>query len=251
MKPLSNRIALVTGASRGIGRAVSYNLAEAGAHIIAVARSAESLNALSEEIHKEGGSCTPCPMDLSDENAIIRLKDMISRKWGRLDILIGNAGLLGEIAPLPNIASDIWSQTMQINVTANFYLLKHLDPLLQKSDAGRIVFITSGAAYKCSPAWGIYSVSKSALEALAKTYANENKDNQVKVMLLSPGPIRTDMRAKAAPDEDPMTLRTPQDLVPHILKMVLPQWTETGKIYDFPAGGIIKEPGIPYVKVSE
>ncbi|MBJ6126644.1 SDR family NAD(P)-dependent oxidoreductase [Microvirga splendida] len=244
-KPLQNRVAVVTGASRGIGRAAALALAEAGAHVIALARTQGALESLDDEIRAKGGSATLVPVNLKDFEALDRLGAAIYERWGKLDILLGNAGQLGELAPIGHVDQPVWDEVMAVNVTANYRLIRSLDPLLRASDAGRAIFITSGAAHKHKAYWGVYAVSKAALEALARTYAAETVTTPVRVMLLNPGPLRTNMRRTAMPGEDPMTLKTPEDLAPHIVKLALPAWTETGKIYDFTQGGEVIEPQPP------
>jgi NAD(P)-dependent dehydrogenase (short-subunit alcohol dehydrogenase family) len=233
-KPLQDRIAVVTGASRGIGRAAALALAEAGAHIIAVARTQGALEELDDEIVKLGSSATLVPLDLTDFEALDRLGAAIHERWGKLDILLANAGTLGVLAPITQVDPKMWNQVIGVNVTANWRLVRSLDPLLRASDAGRAIFVTSGAAHACKAYWGPYSISKAALEALARTYAAETEKTPIRAMMISPGPLRTRMRQNAMPGEDPETLKTPEDLAPHILKLALPSWTETGKIYDFP-----------------
>ncbi|HEY8382447.1 MAG TPA: SDR family NAD(P)-dependent oxidoreductase [Microvirga sp.] len=238
-KPLLNRVAVVTGASRGIGRAAALQLAEAGAHIIALARTQGALEELDDAIRAKGSTATLVPVNLKDLDALDRLGAAIYERWGKLDILFGNAGILGELAPVTHIDQPVWDEVMAINVTANYRLIRSLDPLLRASDAGRAIFVTSGAAYKCLAYWGPYSVSKAALEALVRTYAAETATTPIRTMLLNPGPLRTNMRRAAMPGEDPLTLKTPEDLAPHVVTLALPSWTETGKIYDFPSGGVV------------
>jgi NAD(P)-dependent dehydrogenase (short-subunit alcohol dehydrogenase family) len=233
-KPLSNRIAVVTGASRGIGRAAALALADAGAHVVALARTQGALEELDDDIRGRGASATLVPVDLKDLDALDRLGAAIHERWGKLDVLFGNAGILGELAPITHVDQPVWDAVMTINVTANYRLIRSLDPLLRASEAGRAVFVSSGAAHKCTAYWGPYSISKAALEALVRTYAAETVKTPVRVMLINPGPLRTAMRQAAMPGEDPMTLKTPEDLAPHIVRLSLPSWTETGKIYDFP-----------------
>jgi NAD(P)-dependent dehydrogenase (short-subunit alcohol dehydrogenase family) len=244
-KPLQNRVAVVTGASRGIGRAAALALAEAGAHVIALARTQGALESLDDEIRAKGGSATLVPVNLKDLEALDRLGAAIHERWGKLDILLGNAGQLGELAPLAHIDQTVWDEVMAVNVTANYRLIRSLDPLLRASDAGRAIFITSGAAHKHKAYWGVYAVSKAALEALVRTYAAETVTTPVKVMLLNPGPLRTNMRRAAMPGEDPLTLKTPEELAPHIVKLALPAWGQTGKIYDFTQDGKVIEPQPP------
>src|SRR5918998_6740913 len=223
-KPLQNRVAVVTGASRGIGRAAALALAEAGAHVIALARTQGALESLDDEIRAKGGAATLVPVNLKDFEALDRLGAAINERWGKLDILLGNAGQLGELAPITHIDQPVWDEVMAVNVTANWRLIRSLDPLLRASDAGRAIFVSSGAAHKCTAYWGPYSVSKAALEALVRTYAAETVKTPVRAMLLNPGPLRTATRRNAMPGEDPMTLRTPDDLAPHFVRLASPEW---------------------------
>ena len=236
---LDGRVAVVTGASRGIGRAAALALAEAGAHVIAVARTQGALEELDDAIRRVGSSATLVPLDLTDYDGIDRLGAAINDRWKRLDIVVGNAGILGNLMPIGHITPKVWSQVMDVNVTANWRLIRSLDPLLRMSDAGRAIFVTSGAAAKCKAYWGPYSVSKAALEALVRTYAAENETTNVKAMLLNPGPLRTDMRRAAMPGEDPESLRTPEDLAPHFVRLASPNSAESGAIYDFPTDRIL------------
>ncbi len=236
---LAGRVAVVTGASRGIGRAAALALGAAGVHVVAVARTQGALEELDDAIQAGGGSATLVPLDLKDFDALDRLGAALHARWGRLDILFGNAGLLGGLAPLGHYDPATWDSVMAVNVTANWRLIRSLDPLLRASDAGRAIFVTSGASWKCRAYWGPYSVSKAALNALALTYAAETATTAVKVMLVEPGPLRTRMRAGAMPGEDPETLRTPEELAPHILRLASPDWAETGKVYDFPSDRVV------------
>jgi NAD(P)-dependent dehydrogenase (short-subunit alcohol dehydrogenase family) len=235
--PLFGRLALVTGASRGIGRAMALELARAGAHVVALARTQGALEELDDAIRGIGGEATLVPCDLKDFDALDRLGAALYERWGKLDIFIGNAGLLGPLSPLGHVDPPKWDEVLAVNVTANWRLVRSLDLLLRRSSAGRVVFMTSGVAHRAEfkPYWGPYAVSKAALEGLARTYAAETATtSQVKVMLVNPGPLRTRMRAAAMPGEDPLTLKTPEDLAPHLLPLCRPDWTETGKLFDFP-----------------
>lgn len=234
MTDLSGRIAVVTGASRGIGHATALALAKAGAHIVALARTQGALEELDDAIQAMGGSTTLVPLDIKDFDALDRLGAALHERWGKLDILFANAGLLGGLAPLGHYDQKIWDDVMAVNVTANWRLLRSLDPLLRASDAGRVIVTSSGAAHNVRAYWGPYSVSKAAVEALARTYAAETVTTPVRVTMVNPGPLRTKMRASAMPGEDPATLKTPEDLAPHIVRLASPTWNETGKLYDFP-----------------
>ena len=241
-RPLAGRIALVTGASRGIGWAVACELARAGAHIIAMARTQGALEELDDVIRGESGDATLVPCDVKDFEALDRLGGAIYERWGKLDIFIGNAGVLGPVSPLGHIDPKQWDDVMAVNVTANWRLIRSLDPLLRASDAGRAVFISSGAGHTANfkPYWGPYAVSKAAVDALARTYAAETLNTSpIKVMAVNPGPLRTRMRAAAMPGEDPISLKTPEDLAPKILALCKPDWSLTGKLYDFPQDRVL------------
>ncbi len=234
-KPLAGRIALVTGASRGIGRAAALAFAVAGAHVVALARTSGALEELDDEIKASGGDgATLVPVDLTDAAAIEKLGPALLQRWGKLDILLANAGILGPLTPLTHALPKEWNAVFETNVTANWQLLKSVEPALQASDAPRVILMSSGAAHKCLAYWGPYSISKAAVEAMARTYAAETATTPMKVMLVNPGPLRTRMRAEAMPGEDPLTLKTPEDLAPHLVEIASPDWSETGKIFDFP-----------------
>lgn len=231
--PLSGRIALVTGASRGIGRAVALGLAKAGAHVILAARSLGALEAVDDEIRALGGAATLLQLDLKKGDRVDQVGPTIYQRWERLDILIANAGILGPLSPLGHTTDEGFLSTIDINLIANWRLIRTLDPLLKRSDAGRAVFVTSGAASGKYAYWGAYSASKAGLEALVKTWAAELQSTSVKANLINPGATRTQMRAKAFPGEDPATLPAPEDLVPLFLELASPQCERNGGIINF------------------
>lgn len=232
-KPLTSRIALVTGASRGIGYATARGLAKAGAHVIAVARTQGGLEELDDDIRNDGGSATLVPLDLTDFDGIARLGAALNERHGKLDILVGNAGIAGPSSPLGHIGLKPWQDVMAVNVTANFQLIRCMEPLLQKSDAGRAVFVTSGVAGKANAYRGPYAASKAALDTLVRCWANETATTPIRVNLFDPGPVRTRLRAIVFPGEDAMTLDTPEQIAEFIVPMCLPSWNETGKLYDY------------------
>jgi len=229
-KPLAGRVALVTGASRGIGNAAGRALAAAGAHVILVARTVGGLEDLDDEIQKAGGHATLVPLDLKDFAALDRLGASIYERWGKLDAFLGNAAVLGPVTPLSHINPKQFQELVDVNITANWRLIRSLDPLLRQSDAGRVLFVTSGVARRHMPFWGGYSMSKAALESLALIYAAECAGTNVKVNLLSPGALRTGMRARAFPGEDPQTLETPDAVAPLIVEMLSPSYDRNGAL---------------------
>jgi NAD(P)-dependent dehydrogenase (short-subunit alcohol dehydrogenase family) len=232
--PLSSRIALVTGASRGIGYATARALAKAGAHVVAVARTQGGLEELDDEIRKDGGTTTLVPLNLTDFDGIARLGAALHERHGKLDILVGNAGTAGPSSPVGHIELKPWNDVMAVNATANFQLIRCMEPLLKQSDAGRAVFLTSAAASKGVAYLGPYAASKAALETLVRSWAHETAATSIRANLFNPGPVRTRMRATVFPGEDPLTLQTPEQVAELIVPMCAPGWTETGKLYDYP-----------------
>lgn len=239
-QPLAGKIALVTGASRGIGAAATAALAKAGAHIVAVARTVGGLEELDDAIKGQGGAATLVPLDVKDYEGIDRLGAALYERYGRLDVLVGNAGILGPVSPLGHVQPKEWDEVIAINVTANWRLIRSMDPLLQRADAGRVVFLGSGASWKARAYWGPYAVSKAALDVLARTYAAETASGRIRVNIFNPGPTRTRMRAQAMPGEDPMTLDPPEQVAEKIVPLCLPSFNETGKLYDYPSKRLVE-----------
>lgn len=228
---LKGRIALVTGASRGIGYFTALELAKAGAHVIACARTVGGLEDLDDAIKSAGGSATLVPFDLADMAAIDALGGSIFERWGKLDILVANAGVLGTISPVGHVEAKVFEKVMNINVTATWRLIRSIDPLITKSDQGRALILSSGAAHKCKPFWGPYSASKAAVEALARTWAAESARLPLRILSVDPGATRTAMRAQAMPGEDPETLPHPSTVAQTLLPLLGPDQTETGKLF--------------------
>ncbi|WP_011580321.1 MULTISPECIES: SDR family NAD(P)-dependent oxidoreductase [Chelativorans] len=233
---LSGRIALVTGASRGIGYFLAKGLAAAGAHVIAVARTVGGLEELDDEIKAAGGQATLVPLDLTDMPAIDRLGGAIHERWGKLDILVANAGILGVISPIGHVEAKTFEKVMAVNVTSTWRLIRSVDPLLRASDAGRAIVMSSGAAHSARAFWGPYAASKAAVEALVRSWADETKNMPIRVNAVDPGATRTAMRAQAMPGEDPDTLPHPRDVAEKILPLASPSITETGLIYNVRLG---------------
>lgn len=230
---LSGRVIVITGASRGIGRAAALRLAAEGAHILALARSIDALEQLDDEIQRAGGAATLVPLDLKDSAGIDRIAAALMERWGKLDGLFGNAGILGPVTPLAHLQPRAWDDLLAVNLTANWRLLRALDPLLRKSDAGRVLLVSSGAAHFNRPYWGGYAITKAALEVLTFTYAAECSGTNIKANALNPGPTRTGMRAQAFPGEDPATLPAPEELAPLIIEMLSPECTKNGELVSF------------------
>ena len=228
---LKGRVAVVTGASRGIGYFTALELAKAGAHVVACARTVGGLEELDDAIKAAGGSATLVPFDLADMAAIDKLGGAINERWGKLDIMVANAGVLGTISPIGHVEAKVFDKVMTINVNATWRLIRSLEPLLIKSDAGRALILSSSAAHKCRPFWGPYSASKAAVEALARTWAGETQRLPLRILCVDPGATRTAMRAQAMPGEDPETVPHPSEVAAKLLPLVGPDQTETGKLY--------------------
>lgn len=232
---IPNRIALVTGATRGIGRAVAIALAADGVHVILTGRVTSALEETDDAIRALGGTATLIPLNLQQSDRVDGLGPTLYQRFGRLDVLVANAGILGPLSPLAHVTTEAWDRVMQINLTVNWQLIRTLDPLLRRSAAGRAIFVTSGAARANHAYWGPYAVSKAGLEALVKTYAHEMTNTTVRANLINPGPIRTQMRARAFPGENPDTLPAPEDIAPLFVELARPDCTSNGEIFDGPS----------------
>jgi NAD(P)-dependent dehydrogenase (short-subunit alcohol dehydrogenase family) len=228
---LKGRISLVTGASRGIGYFTALKLAKAGAHVIACARTVGGLEELDDAIKAAGGSATLVPFDLSDMEAIDRLGASIYERWGKLDILVANAGILGVIAPVAHVEAKIFDRVMTTNVTSMWRLVRSLEPLLVKSDAGRAILLSSGVATNPRAFWGAYAMSKAAVETMGRIWAEEMAHTPLKINMVNPGATRTAMRAQAMPGEDPETLPHPSEVAAKILPLASPEMTDSGRLF--------------------
>lgn len=230
MNALKNRIALVTGASRGIGAAVAKAYAREGAHVILLARTAGALEAVDDEIRQAGGTATLMPLDLMKFKDIDSLGPAIADRFGRLDIFVGNAGILGTLTPLPHMAARAWEEVMVVNYAANFRLIRTLDPVLKASDAGRVIFTTAAMAHKPMAYWGAYAASKAALDAMMKTYAAENLKTPVRVNAVDPGVVDTALLREAFPGGFQGPKKNIEDVAALFIRLASPGHTGTGEI---------------------
>ena len=225
---LRGRLALITGASRGVGAAVAKAYAGEGAHVILVSRTTGAMEELDDQIKLGGGSATLAPMDLTDFDAIDNLGKQIFERWGKLDILVGNAAVLGDLSPVSHIRPEVWQRTYDLNVTANYRLIRSMDNLLRRSEAGRALFITSGASRTLPPYWALYASTKAALDAIAMIYAKETQKTNVRVNVVNPGPTRTGMRAAAFPGEDSKKLPPPEHVCESMIRMATSEFSGGG-----------------------
>ncbi|MEM7570197.1 MAG: SDR family NAD(P)-dependent oxidoreductase [Pseudomonadota bacterium] len=235
MLDLSGTTALVTGASRGIGAACAKALAARGAQVVLLAKTAGALEEIDDEIQAAGGQpATLVPLDLKDMEGIDRLGGALYQRFGKLDILVAAAGVLGDLMPLTHIPPKQWDGEIAVNLSANWRLLRSFDPLLREAPAARAVFFSSGAARTAKAYWGAYSIAKAGLEKLVEIYAEEVKNiSAVKANIINPGPMRTELRASVMPGEDPMSLPHPDEIVPLLEKLVDPALSETGQLFNF------------------
>jgi NAD(P)-dependent dehydrogenase (short-subunit alcohol dehydrogenase family) len=227
---LAGKIALITGASRGIGAAVAQRFAQEGAHLVLAARTPGGLEEVDDKIRAAGGSATLVPLDLRDFIKIDELAAALHERYQRLDILVGNAAEFGTFSPLGHIEPKLWSEIIDLNLTANWRLIRAMDPLLRAAPGGRAIFVTSGIARNPRAYWGPYAVSKAGLEALVKTYAAEIEKTRVRANLIGPGIVRTRLRASVFPGENPMTLPPPESVADAFLQLALPECRRNGEI---------------------
>ncbi|WP_404421186.1 SDR family NAD(P)-dependent oxidoreductase [Thalassospira australica] len=231
-KRLEGRVALITGASHGIGRAVAKRFAAEGATVIALGRNVGALEELDDEIRADGGKLVLLPMDLTMYEKIDAMGASIYERFGKLDIVVGNAGLLGELAPVGHIDTQVFENTYATNVTANFRLIRSVDKLLRLSDAGRAIFVTSNASSKGRAFWGLYASTKAALESLVLSYAQEVEETPIRVNLINPGRIRTKMRAEAYPGENPEALPTAESITDVFVDLAAADCTRHAEVVD-------------------
>jgi NAD(P)-dependent dehydrogenase (short-subunit alcohol dehydrogenase family) len=227
---LEGRLALITGASRGIGAAVARRFAAEGAHVILVARTVGGLEELDDEIRARGGAATLVPLDLRDFDKIDQMGAALYQRFGKLDVLVGNAGVLGSLSPMGHFAPTTWAEVIDTNLTANWRLIRALDPLLRLSEAGRAIFTTCAAARATTPYWGAYAASKAALESMARIYAGEVTKTRIKVNLVDPGIVRTHLRAQGFPTEDRSALASPEDVTEPFVRLAAADCVHHGEL---------------------
>jgi NAD(P)-dependent dehydrogenase (short-subunit alcohol dehydrogenase family) len=227
---LTARLALITGATRGIGWAVAKRLAAEGAHVILVGRTQGALEELDDEIRDAGGVATLVPLDLRRFDEIDRMGLGLHQRFGKLDILIGNAGVLPHLMPTGHLDPKTWQEIVDVNLTANWRLIRSLDPLLRRSDAGRAIFTTCAAGREAGPYWNAYAAAKSGLEALVRSYAAEVANTPIRANLVDPGPVHTRLRNNAFPGEDKSHLRKPDDVTDPFIALAAPDCTRTGEL---------------------
>ena len=230
---MTQRTTLVTGATRGIGRASALALAQAGHHVIATGRTQGALEELDDAITAAGGTCTLVPFDIRERDSINQLALVIHERYGHLDGLFANAGVLGEMTPAPHVTPKIWDEVISVNLTANVDLIRAFDPLLRASPAGRAVFVTSGVAQSRRAYWSAYAASKAGLEAFVQSYAREIEITSLRVNLLNPGATATAMRAKAMPGEDPCTLPQPEDVAGLVVEMLSEDYDRNAEVVSY------------------
>lgn len=229
-KRFQDKVALVTGASRGIGAAIAKSLAAEGAHVILVARSVGGLEEVDDAIKAQGGTATLVPVDLRDTDAIDGLAAPLLQRWKKLDILVGAAATLGKLTPVAQYDPKLWEEVFKLNVHANWRLIRALDPLLRNSEHGRALFVTAEAATRHKQYWGGYAASKAALEELVRTYAAEVEKSNLKVNLIDPGPTATKLRLSAYPGEKQTTLPSPEDKAEMFLQALTEDFVESGML---------------------
>jgi len=231
--PLAGRTAVITGASRGIGRAVALGLAREGAHVIAIARTKGALEELDDEIRAAGGACSLITLNLKHSDKVDALGPTLYQRWQHIDIFVANAGVLGTLTPVAHILDRDWDEVVAINLSANMRMIRTLDPLLRRSDAGRAIFVSSGVATAPRAYWGPYAATKAALETLALTYAAETASTPMCVNIVNPGRTRTAMRAAAYPGENSAKLKAPEAVVPLFIDLASPTCEVTGQRFDY------------------
>jgi len=228
---MKNKIALITGASRGIGAAIAKRYANEGAHVILLGRTVSGLEEVDDYVKSVGGDSTIVPLDLMQHDKIDELGGIIAKRFGRLDVLVGNAGMLGHLCPVGHIEPSVWDKTFGLNVTANYRLIRSFDPLLRQATAGRAIFVSSGVTKSAMPYWGAYSASKAALEQLIKIYAAEIGKSNMKANLVDPGMVATKMLAEAMPGANMNDFINPEEITDIFVELASQNLKDNGKVF--------------------
>lgn len=228
-----NRIALITGATRGIGKAISILLAKNNIHVIILGRTLSALDDLSDKINNFGGSSTCIQFDLNDLSEISKISQEVKQRWGKLDILISNAAYLHNLTPLSHLSEKDWQISLNTNLSSNWLLIKHFENLLLESDYGRAIFLTSGASQGYRPFWGAYAITKAGLDSMVRAWSSEMEETNLSINLYDPGATKTQMRARAYPGEDPKILKDPDEIAKDILKICDKNFIKNGERFEF------------------
>ena len=228
-----NRIALITGATRGIGKAISILLAKNNIHVIILGRTLSALDDLSDKINNFGGSSTCIQFDLNDLSEISKISQEVKQRWGKLDILISNAAYLHNLTPLSHLSEKDWQISLNTNLSSNWLLIKHFENLLLESEYGRAIFLTSGASQGYRPFWGAYAITKAGLDSMVRAWSSEMEETNLNVNLYDPGATKTQMRARAYPGEDPKILKDPDEIAKDILKICNKNFIKNGERLEF------------------
>ena len=229
---LSGRLVLVTGATRGIGRAVAIGAAAAGAELIITGRTTGALEEVDDAIRQTGGTATIVEMDMKDYPAMPRLAAVIHDRWGRLDGYVANAAILAPLTPITHLTPENWDESVAVNLTGQWHMIRALDPLLRAAPSGRAILVSSGASTGSRPFWGPYAATKAALEAVGRSWAGESEQTNLRINMMNPGSTATEMRASAFPGEDPATLPAPEDIVPAFLELLSEECSYHGEMVD-------------------
>ena len=229
---LSGRLILITGATRGLGRAVAIAAAAAGAEIIITGRTIGALEEVDDEIKASGSSATIVELDMKDTAAMPRLAAAIAERWGRLDGFVANAAMLAALTPIGHLTPEAWDESVAVNLTGQWHMIRAFDPLLRAAPAGRAVLVTSGAAVGSRPFWGPYAATKAGLEALGRSWAGESEQTNLQINMINPGGTATKMRASAFPGEDPATLPQPEDIAPAFLMLLADDCPHHGELLE-------------------
>ena len=230
---IKNRIALITGATRGIGKEIAILLAKNKIHVIILGRTLSALDDLSDKINEFGGSSTCIQFDLNDLSEISKISQEVKQRWGKLDLLISNAAYLHNLTPLSHLSEKDWQISLNTNLSSNWLLIKYFENLLLESKFGKAIFLTSGASQGHRPFWGAYAITKAGLDSMVRAWSSEMKETNLSINLYDPGATKTQMRARAYPGEDPKFLKDPDVIAKDILKICNKNFVKNGERLEF------------------